>query len=107
MHHKYAVRDGEAVWTGSTNWTDSSWTLQENVVLRVHSAELAAPFAANFEELWRHRDVSRSGHGSRARCAWVTSTAAPGSRPATVPSCHTGSRRPSAAHGGACASPRP
>jgi len=63
MHHKYAVRDGEAVWTGSTNWTDSSWMLQENVVLRVHSAELAAPFAANFEELWRHRDVSRSGHG--------------------------------------------
>ena len=31
MHHKYAVRDGEAVWTGSANWTTDSWTLQENV----------------------------------------------------------------------------
>ena len=32
MHHKYVVRDGEAVWTGSTNWTTDSWTLQENLV---------------------------------------------------------------------------
>ena len=31
MHHKYVVRDGEAVWTGSTNWTTDSWTLQENL----------------------------------------------------------------------------
>ena len=22
MHHKYVVRDGESVWTGSANWTD-------------------------------------------------------------------------------------
>ena len=31
MHHKYVVRDGEAVWTGSTNWTADSWTREENV----------------------------------------------------------------------------
>jgi phosphatidylserine/phosphatidylglycerophosphate/cardiolipin synthase-like enzyme len=63
MHHKYAVRDREAVWTGSTNWTADSWTLQENVVLTARSAELAAPFTRNFDELWDNRDVDRSGHG--------------------------------------------
>src|SRR5436190_3225256 len=26
MHHKYVVRDGESVWTGSANWTEDSWT---------------------------------------------------------------------------------
>jgi phosphatidylserine/phosphatidylglycerophosphate/cardiolipin synthase-like enzyme len=56
------VRDGEAVWTGSANWTFDSWTVQENVVVLVHSRELAAEYAHNFEELWRTRDVDRSGH---------------------------------------------
>ena len=61
MHHKYVVRDGEAVWTGSTNWTTDSWTLQENLVTVARSAPLAAAFTANFEELWTTRDVSRTG----------------------------------------------
>jgi phosphatidylserine/phosphatidylglycerophosphate/cardiolipin synthase-like enzyme len=51
MHHKYVVRDGEAVWTGSTNWTTDSWTLQENVIVLTRSASLAAEYARNFEEL--------------------------------------------------------
>jgi phosphatidylserine/phosphatidylglycerophosphate/cardiolipin synthase-like enzyme len=80
MHHKYAVRDGQAVWTGSTNWTTDSWTLQENLVVTASSAELAGEFGRNFEELWRLRDVDRSGHvtprrleldGREAR-AWFT-----------------------------------
>jgi phosphatidylserine/phosphatidylglycerophosphate/cardiolipin synthase-like enzyme len=51
MHHKYAVRDGETVWTGSTNWTTDSWTVQENVVLVGSSVQLAAEYARNFAEL--------------------------------------------------------
>src|ERR687897_3287322 len=63
MHHKYVVRDGESVWTGSMNWTTDSWTLQENVVLVAEQAPaLAAEFGRNFEELWSTRDVDRSGH---------------------------------------------
>jgi phosphatidylserine/phosphatidylglycerophosphate/cardiolipin synthase-like enzyme len=63
MHHKYVVRDGESVWTGSMNWTTDSWTLQENVVMVVEGApELAAEFAQNFEELWTRRNVDASGH---------------------------------------------
>src|SRR5918997_2971868 len=50
MHHKYVVRDGEAVWTGSMNWTEDSFTRQENVVALVHSDEVGAAYAANFAE---------------------------------------------------------
>src|ERR671934_181261 len=53
MHHKFAVRDGESVWTGSTNWTDDSWSRQENVIVAVDSEELAHAFTLDFEELWR------------------------------------------------------
>src|SRR5207247_3030125 len=48
MHHKYVVRDGAEVWTGSTNWTDDSWSRQENVIVVVESEELAALFRRDF-----------------------------------------------------------
>jgi phosphatidylserine/phosphatidylglycerophosphate/cardiolipin synthase-like enzyme len=67
MHHKYVVRDGQAVWTGSTNWTTDSWTLQENLVVTASSAELAGEFGRNFDELWKLRDVDRSGHAAPRR----------------------------------------
>ena len=61
MHHKYAVRDSEAVWTGSANWTDDSWTRQENVILIAESAKLAADFTVDFEQLWSKGIVEESG----------------------------------------------
>ncbi|HET7760520.1 MAG TPA: phospholipase D-like domain-containing protein [Gaiellaceae bacterium] len=61
MHHKYVVRDGSAVWTGSTNWTDDSWSRQENVVVTVDCVEIAKAFALDFDELWQDGDVERSG----------------------------------------------
>ena len=61
MHHKYAVRDGEAVLTGSTNWTVDSWTRQENVIAIVSDGRIAQRFRQNFEELWSDPDVGRSG----------------------------------------------
>ena len=55
MHHKFCVRDGRDVWTGSMNWTEDSWTRQENVVVRVLGAErLAYAFTLAFEQLWEH-----------------------------------------------------
>jgi phosphatidylserine/phosphatidylglycerophosphate/cardiolipin synthase-like enzyme len=63
MHHKYVIRDGEAVWTGSANWTTDSWTRQENVLLSFPSVPLAAAYAANFAELWERPDVEKSGRG--------------------------------------------
>src|SRR5207253_3079577 len=61
MHHKYVVRDGAQVWTGSTNWTDDSWTREENVIAVLESAALAARYAADFEQLWTTREVRKSG----------------------------------------------
>jgi phosphatidylserine/phosphatidylglycerophosphate/cardiolipin synthase-like enzyme len=69
MHHKYAIRDGASVWSGSTNWTTDSWTREENLVVTVDSAELAAEFTQDFEELWTSRSVAASGHFSPD---WVT-----------------------------------
>src|SRR5215212_10441679 len=61
MHHKYVVRDGAAVWTGSTNWTLDSWEREENVLVAVESPELAAAYARNFGELWERRHIGNSG----------------------------------------------
>ena len=61
MHHKYAIRDAEAVWAGSANWTIDSWTRQENVIAIIESEQIAGRFHQDFEELWSRQDVSRSG----------------------------------------------
>jgi phosphatidylserine/phosphatidylglycerophosphate/cardiolipin synthase-like enzyme len=61
MHHKYIVRDGASVWTGSTNWTADSWTREENVIVTVDSASIAGRYRADFEQLWTTRDVAKSG----------------------------------------------
>jgi len=65
MHHKYVVRDGDAVWTGSTNWTDDSWTRQENVIVSVRSPALAYAFTLTFDQLWKSGQVARTGSDPR------------------------------------------
>src|SRR5207245_1953254 len=73
IHHKYVVRDAgrpaPAVLTGSTNWTNDSWNREENVMVTVESGEIAADFAANFEELWDKPVVAMSG---RISSPWST-----------------------------------
>jgi phosphatidylserine/phosphatidylglycerophosphate/cardiolipin synthase-like enzyme len=62
MHHKYAVVDGASLWSGSTNWTNDSWTREENVIVRFRSEAIAGAFERNFEELWENPVVAASGH---------------------------------------------
>jgi phosphatidylserine/phosphatidylglycerophosphate/cardiolipin synthase-like enzyme len=62
MHHKYVVRDGRDVWTGSMNWTIDSWTRQENLIALVSDGGVARAFMQNFEELWRTAEVDGSGN---------------------------------------------
>ena len=77
MHHKYVVRDGAAVWSGSMNWTLDSWTLQENIIVTAESPELAASFTRNFEELWTRGHLEGSGSFDAPRVAVGSSFARP------------------------------
>ena len=61
MHHKFVVRDGDAVWTGSTNWTDDSWSRQENVIVTIESREIAYAYTLAFEQLWERGAVADTG----------------------------------------------
>jgi phosphatidylserine/phosphatidylglycerophosphate/cardiolipin synthase-like enzyme len=62
MHHKFVVRDGRDVWTGSLNWTLDSWTRQENVIAVVTGdGGIARAFQHDFDELWRTTEVEGSG----------------------------------------------
>jgi phosphatidylserine/phosphatidylglycerophosphate/cardiolipin synthase-like enzyme len=61
MHHKYVVRDRTSVWTGSTNWTDDSWSREENAIVTVDSPQLAHAFTLDFEQLWASGNVENTG----------------------------------------------
>ena len=65
MHHKYIVRDvglpSAAVWTGSTNFTDDAWTLQENNIVQLKAPALAAMYTRDFDDLWSTGEIGNSG----------------------------------------------
>jgi phosphatidylserine/phosphatidylglycerophosphate/cardiolipin synthase-like enzyme len=61
MHHKYVIRDGASVWSGSTNWTEDSWHREENVIVTIDSPAVAAAFGKDFEQLWETTDVEKTG----------------------------------------------
>jgi len=61
MHHKFAVRDGRSVWSGSTNWTLDSWTRQENVLCTLDDVVVAHAYDRVFHELWRSGQIGSSG----------------------------------------------
>ena len=61
MHNKFIVRDGQSVWTGSTNLTDDAFTLMENNIVAVDSAPLAGYYAEEFEQLWEKENFDNTG----------------------------------------------
>src|ERR1700730_15018163 len=67
MHNKYIIRDAEsadaAVFTGSSNYTNDSWGLQDNNLLCLRSQRLASYYAQNFADLWsRGKIVDSTGY---------------------------------------------
>jgi len=62
MHHKFVVRDGTDIWIGSANWTDDSWTRQENLMLFLEGwPDLARAFTITFGQLWERGTVEDTG----------------------------------------------
>jgi len=82
MHHKYVVRDGASVLTGSTNWTNDSWNREENVVFTLDSSEMAAAYEQNFDGLWDRPIVATSG---RSSSPWLSLSDATRVRPYFCP----------------------
>jgi phosphatidylserine/phosphatidylglycerophosphate/cardiolipin synthase-like enzyme len=82
MHNKYIIRDGLAadavVLTGSTNFTNDAWGLQENNLVILRSQDLSSYYATDFQELWGRGKITEST-GYRD-----TGTAQVGSTPVTV-----------------------
>jgi len=81
MHHKYAVRDGGGLWTGSMNWTLDSFTRQENVVATLESPAVATAFTRNFEQLWNTGRVGSSGGFDSAPAGGIRPWFCPGRGP--------------------------
>lgn len=63
MHHKFTVIDRYEVWTGSMNYSVNGAYRHDNNLLRVRSAEVAANYTREFEEMFqegRFGAISRS-----------------------------------------------
>lgn len=64
MHDKYVVVDASTpnaqVWTGSTNWTDDSWRLEENNIIILRSPEIAHYYQEDFDDLWTDGNIAAS-----------------------------------------------
>jgi len=64
MHNKYIVRDAlspnAAVFTGSANYTNDSWGLQENNLIFIGSQSLATSYASDFTDLWSRGRIRES-----------------------------------------------
>jgi phosphatidylserine/phosphatidylglycerophosphate/cardiolipin synthase-like enzyme len=61
MHSKFILRDGQSVWTGSTNMTDDAFSLMENNILEIDSRALADYYARDFEQLWEKENFENTG----------------------------------------------
>jgi phosphatidylserine/phosphatidylglycerophosphate/cardiolipin synthase-like enzyme len=77
MHNKFIVRDGQSVWTGSTNFTDDAFMLMENNIVTIDSAPLAANYAEEFEQLWEKQNFENTGD-IRTTAAPITFADQPG-----------------------------
>jgi phosphatidylserine/phosphatidylglycerophosphate/cardiolipin synthase-like enzyme len=93
MHNKYILRDvassDAAVLTGSSNYTNDSWGLQDNNLLCLRSQQLASYYAKDFNDLWSRGKIvdstgSRDTGTVRVDDVPVTVAFTPGESPAVL-----------------------
>ena len=60
MHDKFWIFDSQTVWTGSTNVTVSGMFEQNNNVIVIESAELAAIYERQFADMWAGKFNAKS-----------------------------------------------
>jgi phosphatidylserine/phosphatidylglycerophosphate/cardiolipin synthase-like enzyme len=93
MHNKYILRDVDsadaAVFTGSSNYTNDSWGLQDNNLLCLRSQQLASYYAKDFTDLWsRGKIIDSTGYGEtgtvRLNDVPITIAFTPGESPAVL-----------------------
>jgi phosphatidylserine/phosphatidylglycerophosphate/cardiolipin synthase-like enzyme len=52
QHNKFLIFDSQAVWTGSTNFTDTGLTLNANNSIVITDTTLAGVYTTEFAEMW-------------------------------------------------------
>ena len=52
MHHKFMIADGETVWTGSTNLTETGLTMNNNNAVQLRDQDLAEAYGLEFEQMF-------------------------------------------------------
>lgn len=60
MHHKFVVRDREAVWTGSYNFTTNDTFRHNNHAIVIFSPRVAENYEAEFEKMFSRRQFGPS-----------------------------------------------
>jgi phosphatidylserine/phosphatidylglycerophosphate/cardiolipin synthase-like enzyme len=74
MHNKFWIFDGQTVWTGSTNITQSGIFQQNNNTIVIHSPEVAAIYENEFQEMWNGQFGPRSPSTADYQGALVNGT---------------------------------
>ncbi len=74
MHNKFWIFDGQTVWTGSTNVTISGLFEQDNNVIVIESADLAAIYERQFNDMWNGEFGARSPSTVSEQIAFVNGT---------------------------------
>ena len=54
MHHKFAIMDGKALFTGSFNWTAGGNDKNSENLILIHDQNIINDFQEEFEVLWEH-----------------------------------------------------